>query len=99
MTKYKQSALGAELRSIVDAHPDVVVHPASPVGPYVRAVLWTANAGLLKGQVFWDTDTDRWVVRAMALYDVLGAPTVVHPESKADIPSAITSVINQLTRR
>lgn len=92
-TRSGPSALEIKLKQIIADHPDVSVHPHSPSGPYVRAVMWTARAGLLKGQCFWDPDTSRWVVRAMALYDVLSAPTVVHPATEADIPAAITQVI------
>lgn len=87
------SALELRLKQIIADHPEAHIHPASPSGPYVRAVMWTAHAGLLKGQVFWDTDTSRWVVRAMKVYDVLSAPTVIHPATEADIPDAITQVI------
>ena len=75
-TKNKQSVLGAELREIADSHPGVKVHPNSPVGPYVRAVLWTAkvNGCQLRGQILWDTNIGdgRWTVRAFDEADPQG---------------------------
>lgn len=91
------SELEIRLKQIITDHPETHIHPASPSGPYVRAVMWTAHAGLIKGQVFWDTDTSRWVVRAVKVYDVLSEPSTVHPASTDAIPAAITDVISGLT--
>lgn len=95
MTTYKQSALGAELRAIADAHPGVTVHPNSPVGPYVRAVLWTAKVGRrsLRGQALWEPDTGQWTVRAFD--EALGMDSVeaIHLPHQDDIPDAITQVL------
>src|SRR5690625_6919417 len=86
-TKNKQSVLGAELREIADSHPGVQVHPNSPVGPYVRAVLWTAKVSgcQLRGQILWDPDGGpcRWTVRAFDEADPAGTLQVLHPTSKS----------------
>lgn len=47
------SALEEQLKAIAAAHPWVRVHPHSPSGPHVRAVLWNADPGLL-GQALWE---------------------------------------------
>lgn len=102
MTRYKQSVLGAELREIADDHPGVSVHPNSPVGPYTRAVLWTARVSgrQLRGQALWDTDggSGRWTVRAFDEADPAGTLQVVHPPSKSGIPLAIHEVLDRFNR-
>jgi len=101
-TKNKQSVLGAELREIADSHPGVKVHPNSPVGPYVRAVLWTAkvNGCQLRGQILWDPDGGpcRWTVRAFDEADPAGTLQVLHPTSKSSIPLAIHEVLDRFHR-
>lgn len=61
----RPSALELDLKRIARSHPDITVHPNSPSGPYVRAVLWTAgdNEQIL-GQALWSTNHNQWVVRA-----------------------------------
>lgn len=99
-TKYKQSALGSELRAIADAHPGVTVHPNSPVGPYTRAVLWTAIVGRrqLRGQALWEPDPGQWTVRAFDEADPAGTVQYVYPADKASIPNAITEVLARFRR-
>ena len=97
---YRQSALGTELRAIVDDHPHVEAHPASPVGPYCRAVLWTAlrtPLPPLKGQALLDTDVEpaRWVVRAYNTFMGTDTTETTYPDSQADIPEAITDIVTR----
>lgn len=101
MSRFQQSELGAELRAIANAHPGVSVHPNSPVGPYTRAVLWTATVAgrQLRGQALWDTDDGgRWTVRAFDEANPEGTLQVAHPTSKAGIPPAITQVLARFSR-
>ena len=90
------SKLEKQLKAIVQAHPEAVIHPHSPSGPYVRAVMWTAADEKILGQAFWDTEHDRWVVRAFD-FEVGDASLVVeHPASMGEIGATITEVIERV---
>jgi len=93
------SKLEKKLKKIVRAHPDIVVHPYSPSGSFVRAVLFCDQKELLRGQVVWDNETvpARWVVRAY-LEDPDGPLVVEHPASEGEIPGAITRVVRRTLR-
>ncbi len=91
------SKLENDLKAIIRTHPGTDVHPHSPSGPYVRAVLWTAvtNDRIL-GQVFWDTSHDRWVVRAVDTTVGDASLVVFNPAARNEIPDAITEVIERV---
>ena len=94
----RPSTLETQLKQIANAHPQVKVHPNSPSGPHVRAVLWTAHPGLL-GQALWEPDHQRWMVRAFVL--ALGQEeslVVEHPETADGISEAITRVIDRVRK-
>ena len=86
------SALESQLKHIVGAHPWVRIHPNSPSGPHVLAVLWETEDGLL-GQALWDKTGRRWVVRCFAQTAGDDSLAVENPESSEGISAAITSVI------
>lgn len=90
------SKLEKQLKAIVQAHPEATVHPNSPSGPYVRAVLWTAADEEILGQAFWDTTADRWVVRAAEEAAQDPVVMVEHPASMGEISAAITRVIERI---
>src|SRR5690625_7858665 len=84
------SKLEKKLKKIVRAHPDIVVHPYSPSGSFVRAVLFCDQKELLRGQVVWDNETvpARWVVRAY-LEDPDGPLVVEQPASAGESGGAM----------
>lgn len=92
---HRPSALELDLKQIVRAHPEAAVHPYSPSGPYSRTVLWTAPEAI-KGQAFWDTDHNQWVVRAYDTEVGDSSLVVVNPASKERISGAITEVIESV---
>ncbi|MEU0242300.1 hypothetical protein ABZ234_31870 [Nocardiopsis sp. NPDC006198] len=89
------SELEKQLKQIVEAHPRARLHPHSPSGPYVRAVMWSAEPGLL-GQAFRQDD-GTWAVRAFVLAQGQDSLAVEHPPTMDAIAEAITSVIAHLT--
>ena len=98
MTDHRPSALELDLKRIVRNHPETVIHPHSPSGPYVRAVMWNAfTDGQIDdrtlGQAFWCTDTNRWVVRAADLAAGEESVVVEHPADRSGIAPAMSRVI------
>ncbi|MFE1081739.1 hypothetical protein ACFW31_24655 [Nocardiopsis alba] len=90
------SKLEQQLKRIVHQHPETNLHPHSPSGPYVRAVMWTANDDRILGQTFWDTETTRWVVRAFDVAYGEGSLVVEHPHGMTELSAAITRVIDRI---
>lgn len=95
MATHTQSVLGAELRQIVDDHPDICPDPNSPVGPHVRAVLWRNVAPWppLLGQALWEPEHGRWTVRAFNTARGKDSTEFIHPADEAGIPGAITQIL------
>lgn len=91
------SALEQQLKRIVRDHPAVRLHPHSPSGPYVRAVMWTAGPGIL-GQAFREKD-GTWVVRAAAPAAGEESTVVARPAGVDDVPAAITDVLVRLAAK
>lgn len=97
-TAIRPSELEKQLKQIANAHPQVRVLPHPPSGPHVRAVLWSADPGLL-GQALWEPDHQQWTVRAFVLDLGQDASLVVaHPETADGITEAITHVIDRVRR-
>lgn len=95
-TRQGPSALETQLKQIVRDHPRTQVHPHSPSGPFVRAVMWSAAPGLL-GQAYQEADGKGWTVRAFQLDIGQDSLVVEHPASMDAIPAAITRVLDHLT--
>ena len=94
---HRPSALELDLKRIIRAHPEAAVRHESPSGPFVRAVLWGAGeGGQIIGQALWDTDTNRWVVRAFDTTIGDSSLVVTNPATKEQIHDAITDVIEQI---
>jgi hypothetical protein len=91
------SALEKQLKQIVRAHPQVRLHPHSPTGPYVRAVMWTAEPVLL-GQALQESDGS-WLVRACHLPTGQDSLVQERPADMTGIPAAIDTVLAALRRR
>lgn len=91
------SALEQQLKQIVRDHPRVAIHPHSPTGPYVRAVMWTAQVGIF-GQAFQETD-GTWTVRAFVVFVGEDSLVVDHPADMASIPASIDTVLAALADR
>lgn len=91
------SALEQQLKQIIAAHPRARIHPHSPTGPYVRAVMWTAQVGIL-GQAFQETD-GTWTVRALSVFVGEESLVVDHPADMASIPASIDTVLDTLADR
>jgi hypothetical protein len=86
------SKLEQQLKRIIRCHPEANLHPHSPTGPYVRAVMWQADPRIL-GQAFWEPETDRWVVRAFDLTVGESSLVVEHPQGMHGLGPSISRVI------
>jgi hypothetical protein len=91
------SALEKQLKQIVRAHPQVRLHPHSPTGPYVRAVMWTAEPVLL-GQALQEPEGS-WLVRACHLPTGQDSLVQERPAGIEGIPAAIDTVLAALRHR
>lgn len=91
------SALETQLKQIVADHLHVSVHPHSPSGPHVRAVMYYADDIL--GQAFWEPKQERWVVKAFHVPTGPASLVVRHPPNINSLAAAITTVVATLQRR
>ncbi len=92
------SDLETTLKTLIHDHPEARLHPYSPSGPYVRAVMWAAEPDLI-GQAFWEPENHQWVVRAV--YGPSGEDSQVqdHPADMGGVAESISRLIADLRRR
>lgn len=88
------SVLEQQLKQMIRDHPRTRIHPHSPSGPHVRAVMWTADH-LVLGQVIREKDGS-WTVRAAHLPTGHDSLVVDHPTTQDAIPAAIDTVLSAL---
>lgn len=91
----------AELRQIIETHPEAEIHPNPPNHPEGNLVWWTIRGGFLQGRIYWDADIRHWTVRANTLLGqyTKGVPVSVHAETGDGISAAISEVISWLSPR
>lgn len=88
-----QSPLEKQLKATIKAIPNIEVHPHSPSGPFVHAVLFTGPGGIV-GNAHQTTPTpgSGWTARAF----VSGVPRSYQEAATADfheLPGLITQLV------